>query len=174
MKKQPSSKPKTLYCLWIIPPVEVTKLLNSIIKKFSKKYKSPVFEPHVTLLDGIYAPKDKALSGTKELFSQIKPFSLSFGEVSFSTTYYQCVFVRIKATAPLMHANLLAKKIFNAKNDIFMPHISLLYGNHPMKLRERLAAEINLPKVSFKSEKMIVVPSTDDPRDWKHLVEYNF
>jgi hypothetical protein len=167
-------KQRNLYSLWILPPAKISNILASIIKKLSQKYKSPIFEPHLTLLDGFSATKEEALSGTKKLFSLMKLFSLSFGEVSFSTTYGQCVFVRIKSNAFLMDYNLLAKKIFKIENSIFMPHMSLLYAHLSMKNREKLATEIKIPTLSFISERLAVTLSTNNPQDWKPLTEYSF
>jgi 2'-5' RNA ligase len=74
-----------------------------------------------------------------------------------------------------MEANLKAKRIFQIDNDVFMPHISLFYGKHKMKLREKIASEIELPKYKyFKAEKIIVVPSTQNPTEWEHLAEIPF
>ncbi len=161
-----------LYSLWVTPTSSLKKSLDELILKLSKKYRSPKFEAHMTLLGNIDSDEKTMIKKTKELTSETKTFSLQLGEISFSTTYFQSVFVRVKSTDELMEANLKAKKIFQMDNNVFMPHISLLYGNHQMKLREKIASEIELPKYKyFKAEKVIVVPSTQNPTEWKHLAE---
>lgn len=163
---------KKRYSLWIIPPSDLKRIIDEIILKLSKEYKSPKFEAHTTLLDGINSDEKTIIKGTKALASELKTFPLQLGEISFSTTYFQSVFVRVKSTDELLEANLKAKKIFQMDNKVFMPHISLLYGNHQMKLREKIASEIELPKYKyFKAEKIIVVPSTQNPAEWVHLAE---
>ena len=160
------------YSLWITATSDVKKSLDEIILKLSKKYNSPKFESHMTLLGSINSDEKTVIENTKILASKTKPFSLQFSEISFSTTYFQSVFARVKSTAQLMETNLLAKEVFKVDNNIFMPHISLLYGNHPMKLREIIASEIKLPKYKdFKTEKIIIIPSTHNPVEWKHLAE---
>ena len=161
-----------LYSLWIIPTSSLKKSLDEIILKLAKKYKSPKFEAHMTLLGDIDSDEKTIIQKTKKLASETKPFPLQLGEISFSTTYFQSVFVRVKATAKLMEVNLKAKEIFKVDNDVFMPHMSLLYGNHQMKLREKITPEIELPKYKyFKAEKIIVVPDAQNPSEWRHLAE---
>lgn len=160
------------YTLWIVPQDPVKYLLQKVILDLSKKYKTPNFEPHMTLLGDIEVSEEEILAGTKKLAAGLKPFSLALGEVSFSATYFQSVFVRVKSSAKLMQANLLAKQIFNLPNNLFMPHISLMYGVDNMETREKIASEIKLPEnLSFEADKIIVIPTTKDPKDWHHLAE---
>ena len=160
------------YTLWIVPPEPVKSILQKIILELSKKYDSLGFAPHMTLLGDIEGAEKEILEGTKKLSASLKPFTLALGEVSFSTTYFQNVFVRVKSNAKLMQANLLAKQIFNMPNNLFMPHASLLYGNHDMETREKIATEIKLHAgLSFPADKIIIIPTTKDPKDWHHLAE---
>lgn len=163
---------KSLYSLWIVPPSNIKRPIENIILQLSNKCQSPRFEPHMTLLGDVGFDEKTVIQKTKKLALKIKPFMLTLGETSFSTTEFQSVFIRVKSTAELMEANLRAQEIFQVNNNVFMPHISLLYGNHKMKMREKIASEIQLPnKFSFKAEKIIVVPSTRNPSEWKHLAE---
>lgn len=163
---------KKLYTIWILPPPSLKKDLQEIIVKLAKKFKSPIFEPHMTLLGDIEIDEESMIEKAKTLASKTQPFSLELGEISFSTTYFQSVFVRVKSTAKLMEANLIAKGIFGKENNVFMPHMSLLYGDQEMELREIISQEIKLPiNIKFKVEKIVVVPSTKNPKDWKHLAE---
>lgn len=161
------------YTLWIVPADPVKYLLQKIILDLSKKYGTPGFEPHATLLGDIEVKEEEILAGTKKLASMLKPFNLALGEISFSTTYFQSVFVRVKSNAKLMQANLLAKQIFNMPNNLFMPHVSLMYGVDDMETREKIATEIKLPAdLSFQADKIIIIPTTENPKYWHHLVEY--
>lgn len=163
---------KKLYTIWIVPSPSIKKDLDKIIIKLAKKYKSPIFEPHMTLLGDIEIDEKTMIEKAKILASKLKSFSLELGEISFSTTYFQSVFIRVKSTAKLMEANLKAKEIFGRENKVFMPHMSLLYGEQEMKLREKIIPTIKLPKNKiFIVDKIVVVPSTKDPKEWKHLAE---
>jgi 2'-5' RNA ligase len=163
---------KNLYCLWIVPPTGEKELLQKVIINLSKKYHSSSFEPHVTLLSDISCYKEVMIQKANILASKLHIFPLCLNEISFSTTYFQSAFIRVKATAALMNANLIAKEIYQVDNNVFMPHLSLIYGNHTMDKREKIVSEVILPKnIKFNVEKIIVTPCTNNPNDWIHLAE---
>ena len=171
----PTSLPKMeLYSIWIIPPEPFYSKIEKTVNFLSKKYKGPVFEPHMTLLGNIEMPLSQLVQKTKKLAESTKPFVISSGPVSFSTTYFQSVLLRINSNAKLMQLNLNAKKLTGKENDVFMPHISLLYGDHEMGVRQSVASEIRFPKTSFLAEKFTITPSTKDPSEWKHVAEIPF
>lgn len=162
------------YSIWITPQGEIQSKLSEIITDLSKKYDAPDFEPHMTLLGDIDLDEETVLEKTEQLVSELKKFPLTLREISFSTTYFQSVFVRVKSTSVLMNANLKAKEIFEYDNSVFMPHISLIYGEHDMVLREKIAAEIKLSEnLSFTAEKLVIVPSTLNPDDWRPIADFS-
>ena len=163
-----------IYSLWIIPDSKTKESLSKIINKLSKKYNGIIIEPHMTLLGVINCNEKTIIKGVKKLAKTFNPFTLTLSKVSFSTTYFQSVFVQVKSTAKLMEANLAAKKIFKMDNDMFVPHISLLYGNYEMKAREKIAEQIKLPKMAFKAKEITIVPSTQNPNEWKALIKIPF
>ena len=88
-------KMKNLYSLWITPPIKINGPLQKVITDLSAKYGSPEFEPHITLLGNISLDLEPLKQKVGLLVSKLKPFPISFSEVSFSTTYFQSVFVSI-------------------------------------------------------------------------------
>lgn len=162
------------YSIWIIPPEPVYTQLKSIIDELAKNYNGPTFEPHMTVLGNI----DKDLSQIerfgKELAESFDTLQLSLGPVSFSTTYFQSVFVRVNSTAQLMQLNIDAKKLFNMENSVFMPHISLLYGDHDMTTREEATSKVQIPQASFVVNKFTITPATSDPKEWEHSTTIPF
>lgn len=164
----------TIYSLWIIPDSKTKQSISKIINKLSKKYNAIIIEPHMTLLGVINCNEKTIIKGVKKLARIINPFTLTLSEVSFSTTYFQSVFVRVKSIAKLMETNMEAKKIFKVDNDMFTPHISLLYGNYEMKVREQIAEQIKFPKLAFKAKEISIVPITENPSEWKALIKIPF
>lgn len=162
------------YSIWIISPKPVYTHLKDIIDQLSKKYNGPVFEPHMTLLGNIESDLPEIEKKVKELASSITNLKLSLGPVSFSTTYFQSVFVRVNSIAQLMQLNLEAKRLFCRENDVFMPHMSLLYGNHDMAIREEAASKIKLSQQSFIVNEFIITPATSNPSEWEHSATISF
>lgn len=162
------------YSLWITPSGEVKDILQKIINKLSSSYNGPIFEPHMTLLGNIKTNKDQMIENARKLSSMLRQFSLSFSEVSFSTTYFQSVFIRVRSTSSLMNANMKAKEIYKDENTVFMPHISVLYGDHSMEEREKIAGSIAVPELTFIAGSLVVVPSAKDIATWTPIAEFKF
>ena len=162
------------YCIWILPEGKAQETLAGVIHRLAKKYHGPIFEPHLTLLSPIPDKKEVVIEKANEIAKSIRPFKLTTTSINYiSTTYFQCLFVRVKTTTPLTEAAMLARKLFSIKS-FFVPHISLFYGNFDIKKREEIAREINLPNLSFKADKLIVTPageSVPNPKDWVHLAQ---
>lgn len=160
------------YTIWLVPSSEVKSVLDKTINNLAQKYKTPVFEPHITLLGDIKTSKEDVLEKANLLARRLKPFNVDLGEISYSTTYFQNVFVRAVSNAQLMQAYVEAKNIFKQDVGVYMPHISLIYGYHNMEERNNIASEVDLPKgLSFKVDKLVVIPATDNPDEWEHIAE---
>lgn len=143
------------FSIWVIPPEQVYSQLKNVIYELSRQYNGSRFEPHMTILGNIDKDLSEIEQKLKELANSVDKLELSLGSVSFSTTYFQSVFVRVNSTAKLMQLNLDAKKLFDMENSVFMPHISLLYGNHNMVTREAAASGLHLPPSSFVVDEFI-------------------
>lgn len=155
------------YSIWLQPPEPVFSELQKIIKDLARQYNAPVFEPHMTVLGGFEYDLEELVSKVKTVTSQIQDIELSLGPVSFSTTYYQSVFVRVNSSAVLMQLNLDVKKALGFENELFMPHVSLLYGKHDMATREKIVYDLNIKQTSFIVKNAVIVPVTDNEKDWK-------
>lgn len=160
------------YSLWIIPENESQLEMQQVVKKYSQQFGYTQFTPHVTLYEVSGREEQEVIEGVKQIASEIEPFELEFGDVEFSTTYFQSVFLRVKTVAHLLNAHLKLRMKFNSDdNHVYMPHISLVYGEHDMETKEEIAKEIKINSKGFKAEKISIVKSTsNDPKDW-HVIE---
>lgn len=161
------------YSLWITPQGESKSRLESVIKDANSKFNGPDFEPHMTLLGPIPLDKEEIIEKTKIIVDKIAPFGLALGKVDYSSTYFQCVFVRVKTSVPLLEARMAAQEIFNIKS-FFMPHISLFYGNVTPKERSEIANNFKIPEISFVVDRLILTPATLEPSEWEHTAEILF
>lgn len=155
---------------------EVKLYLSSTIRKLAEKHHGPEFEPHVTLLGNLPLTLDELEKGCEELASKTSPFQVTTGAVEYSTTYYQCAFVRIKPIPELMNVYDLAKQVFGLVNpSVFMPHISLFYGDTSYSERHKIVESLEFKQQHFHISSIVVTP-TDEvlPSEWKHLVTQHF
>ena len=137
-----------------------------------KKYDAPLFEPHITLLGNIILPQEEIIEKAHRLAKLLRPFEAELGEIDISSTYWQSVFVRIKGSASLIDAYFKATEVFSKENEVFMPHMSLVYGDFDARTRAEIARQIRIPKLKFEVSKLIVTPATSDPQEWVHIEEF--
>lgn len=163
-----------LYSLLTNPPERIFSKLKAKIDELSDKYNGPKFDPHLTILGNIEGELSDIEEKVKTLASGLQTLELELSETSFSTTYFQNVFVRVKSNAALMNLNLKAKELFGMENNVFMPHVSLLYGDQDMKTREEAVSEIEIEKESFIVDKFVIITSGNDPNTWEIVSEIRF
>ena len=161
------------FSLWVTAQGNAQRRLEAVVKDLSLRFKGPLFEPHLTLLEPILEDKHEVIRKTQALARKITPFKLTLGNVDYSSTYSQCVFVRVKTSVPLLEARMVTQKIFNI-NSFFMPHMSLYYGNVSPETREKIAKSVKIPNLSFIVDRLIVTPATADSSKWRHLAEIPF
>lgn len=162
------------YSIWVIPPNPLKNQLTKKIEQLAYEFKGPTFEPHMTILGNIDMELSQLKTKVKLIAHTTPVLKLSLGPISFSTTYFQNVLVRVNSTAELMQLNLDLKNAFKLPNDVFMPHISLLYGDHDMEIRKKATLSIDPIQSSFDVTELIITPSTPDPSEWVHAATLSF
>lgn len=164
------------FSLIIIPEEDSYQEFEKIIQKYSKEYKTPLFVPHLTMISHAYFPGDTVVETVRKIVKQFKPFELQVGNVEISTTYHQCVFARTNTTAGLMNLHLSLKESLNIQEKhVFMPHLSLVYGDLDMTTREKISQEIKLKSTGFTAKKItIIIAGSTDPKDLSVVEEIAF
>jgi len=159
------------YSLWLMPTGEVRQRLAGTILDLSREYATPVFEPHVTLVGGIVGPAREVVSKMKDLARRIPPFTARLTVVDGLDEYFRCLFVRLAATHPIMRANKAAREVFAlTKQPAFMPHLSLLYGNLPLSVKEGIIASLSRQfELEFKVNSLHLYLIKSEPAAWRHV-----
>lgn len=159
---------------WLLPPKQIQAKYQSIIDRYSQRLKTPRFEPHITILDTLKGEKDKIVQLTKKVALDLKSIPVSFSEIAVSTTYFQCVFARVRPNLALFQAHWLLKSRLNhAGKTMYVPHMSLVYGDINISKRFEIAKLIKLPINKFKTNRLCVVGADSlDPKTWLHVAEF--
>ena len=121
----------TGYSLWLVPErgTETYEFLDKLIRNVATQYRTPVFDPHVTLLGGVGGNEQGICEKTRLLAEKLAPYELRLGEVGSNGTYFQILFSRIEQTPAAMNVNAVAQKVFAVDKGKYFPHISLAYGD---------------------------------------------
>lgn len=162
-----------VYSLWLMPRGHVADELQTLIADLSRKHMTPTFEPHVTLIGSLNLPKAEAVSKTKELATQVKPFIVTLSEVAYLDQYFRCVFIKAERTTGLMTAHLTARDLFvYQQDDDYMPHLSLVYGDLQRTTKRAIVQHIGVETtIEFLVEELYLYCTDGPPKDWYCVLE---
>ena len=159
------------HSLWLMPRGEVCERLSMIIAQLSARHDAPEFPPHVTLLGGCVGQRSELISQCAGVAATLRPFTIRLEELDFREEYFRCLFVHAALTAPLRHAHQAACQAFHRfREPAFMPHLSLLYGDFPRSLKERIIAAMGRRiDVQFKVRALHLYRTHGAPRHWRRV-----
>lgn len=167
---------RNLYSLWLIPAGESHKILSGEIKRLSKKYRTPSFDPHITLLTDIEEEKNDVLLRTSELAKHTRSFLIKFGKIGYAQEYLRALFLEVEQSREIMYLNAAVRKLFGRESDPpYFPHLSLIYGDFSNSLKEKIIKEIKLKRdLAFVVKSMSVYSSAPEVRRWKKIGSFIF
>ena len=162
---------------WFTPSDKAYDELSKMISQLSKKYSTPSFEPHVTLLGSIIDPETEVFEKISSIANQLQPFEVKLTNVGYQNEFFRCLFIKAEESKELIRSNSLARKLFNRETDPpYMPHLSLMYGNFNPEIKEKIITEIGKEfNISFEVENIRVVsyiPGHHDTSGWKIVKEF--
>jgi 2'-5' RNA ligase len=157
-----------------MPSGEVRQRLAETILELSREYATPAFAPHVTLAGSIVGPAREVVSKMQDLARRITPFTVRLTVVDGLDEYFRCLFVRVAKTYPIMSANEAAREVFHlAPQPAFMPHLSLLYGHLPSKVKDEIVASLGLRfQLEFKVTRLQLCLIRSAPRAWRRVASF--
>ena len=163
------------YALWIVPEGAAYNLTDGYITRLSQTYNLPKFEPHVTLLGGIRAPDTSAL---RTLTRGLPPFRIRLAhQPQYLDEYFRCLFLKAHETPALMETFAQASRLFGYQSKPYFPHLSLAYGDLPVKNKREMIDELgDIPEIEFEVRQLsLVQASTKMPiSSWKVVERFPF
>jgi 2'-5' RNA ligase len=157
-----------------MPTGEVRQRLAGTIFDLSRECAAPTFEPHVTLAGGIVGPAREVASKMRDLARQIPPFPVRLTALDYLDEYFRCLFVRVATTRPIMTANKAAREVFCLENQPpFMPHLSLLYGDLPSSVKERIIVSLGRRfDLEFRARSLHLYLIKGAPQAWRPVARF--
>lgn len=172
---------KSSYSLWVIPPKDsdLYRKLKNLIEDLAKRFSSPIFEPHVTLIPEVKGLESDVKNKALQLAGLIKPYKITLDLVDYTDNLFQSLVIRVKATKEVIDANKKARDIFlGHEGTLYVPHLSIMYiTGLDNKTKQGLAAEIEnrFRGQEFEAQSLQVwqAPS-DNIKGWKQVLEVEF
>lgn len=162
------------YSLWLMPSGENYNIFENLIKKLANEYNGPVFQPHVTLLGEIILPETDAIRKTEQLVDGQKPFSITLKQIDYEDFYFRTLFVKAVITKPLQTLYNKAKEIFAMDVPLYMPHLSLLYGNYPREVKKKIIQEIGRDQTALFKISSVHLFKGGKVEQWQKIKEFTF
>jgi 2'-5' RNA ligase len=164
------------HALWLRPFGDASFALKERINKLSKKFDTPVFEPHITLLSGLRRGKTELIQLTDTLAGVLSPFSVQLTEAGYRDHYFQSLFVQVKESSCFIAAQETAEKLFGCTTDEqYFPHLSLMYGNIKQQEKLKLLNTMNNHfQIQFPVHSILLIKTEGEVNDWKKIHSAEF
>jgi len=162
------------YSLWLMPEGLARRRLMQIVQELSKRHGGPEFPPHVTLFGNCEGQRDALIEKSKRVAASLHPFAVRLGTMGMTERYFRDLFVHVGPADVLRSAHRAACEILGSKADPhFMPHLSLLYGNHPRDLKELIMTGISSKlRVQFKVRSLYLLQTEGDVQNWQEVARF--
>jgi len=163
------------YLIWLMPYGKVNGRLSKIINELSKKYNSPRFAPHVTLLGSFEGFENELFIKAKNLSNIIKPFEVELTKASYLNEFFRSLFILVKKDRRLVKNHESGRKLFNiSENKKFMPHLSLIYGNFNVKTKKEMIKLIGKNfNLKFKAKSIYLVHKNEVDLKWTVIQKFD-
>ena len=168
------------HSLWMCPSGAAKDAYQEIVADAARELDTFEFIPHITLVAAVMTSPQDVVERTKRLASMLAPYTFELDSVSHKDKFFQSVFVKMKQSPDVMHANQVARQFFPERQSDpeYMPHLSLLYGNFSVQQKEesivpKLRQEIHAKApvtTSFTVDSIEVWSTQGEAREW-YLVE---
>lgn len=144
-------------------------MLLPVMDSLKRSYKGPSLEPHITLLGSLSPTKERILGCASEVFQKISPFHVTLGNVSYSPTFFQSLFLQVEKTQELVSLYEKVKATFDPfRTKVYQPHLSLMYGMQTEDVKAEIIA--SLPSwhgISFVVDSIAVVSTEGATEEWR-------
>tara|TARA_B100000963_G_C22552758_1_gene637565 strand:- start:116 stop:628 length:513 start_codon:yes stop_codon:yes gene_type:complete len=156
------------HAIWGLFADEDMNCLKKIQSKVYKKLRGPSFEIHLTLLSPYVKYDEKKIYQIEKICEKVKPIGIVPSGFAEGDTFFNSVFLEIKKTRDLLKFRENFLNLVNFKSSLeFFPHISLVYGNFPKKLRNQVIKELKTVNTKLNLDRICIVDICEDISSWK-------
>lgn len=173
----PKSNETIGYHLFLLPQGELFDDLQNTINALAEKYDGVKFEPHATLLARISkADEAELVAKTKMLASMMEPFEIEPKEVCAEDAYFRALYCKAERNPKLEEYHQKALEVFGVEDvNVYMPHVSLYYGNTPQSIKSEMIKSLALPtSMKFSVDKVYLYRTEGGAENWVQVGGYSF
>ena len=153
-----------MYCIWLTFDASD---LTEIIIKLARKYNSPVFLPHCTLVSKTDISLPKLKSAIINLISKYKPIEVHPVKIGYTNNLWRALYINLKEKQILTkwHEYVCDLLSINYDND-YLPHISLMYNTVSLREKKRISHKIQLNSV-YNIQSIQIIDCGEKVDNWR-------
>ena len=150
-----------IHSIWLMPAPEDAARLSSLVADLSGRFGTPLFTPHLTIAGDTDRPVTTLAEAIAEAAREVAAFSETVAGIETSEAFFRSFYARFAVTPPLV---ALKRRLDGEAGEVFMPHVSLLYGPVPAGPKAQAAAEVagTLTGRAIHFDRLCVVTSGQD------------
>ena len=166
MDRKHNRKGRT-YSIWLMPDGKCANSVSKIINDISKKYNTPVFKPHVTLIGDCEKEKCyKIYSILKK--KKIQPIKVILKDFGYKNFFFQCLYINVIKSYQLCKTrDFLIKNLKINSKKIYEPHMSIVYSNLKINEKKKIIKKLKTFKDYFIADKLFLAVNDYDNLNWK-------
>ena len=158
-----------------MPPAATRTIFAEMIGALSRRLRTPVFEPHITLGGCADVSEQETVARVTRLANDLAPIPIQLAGVAYTDAYFRCLFFTADKTPELLAAYNAAATCMRSLPDAdFLPHLSLVYGNVANAEKETIIEEFSgrLP-ITFVADSLALCLPVGSPEQWRLLGPFN-
>jgi 2'-5' RNA ligase len=157
------------FTLWLLLAPEAHERFQALIAGLSTRLGTPLFPPHVTLLEGLAGSGEELRQRTRALAAAIEPFEAHLLEAAWLDEYFRCLFVDVALSRALRDAREAARRVFDRRVTAeFRPHLSLVYGDLQEPEKEKILDDIGRYfDENVRIEELVLYETSGAPPAWR-------
>ena len=157
--------------IWLTPAKEDSAYLQEIVNELASEYQAPVFSPHCTL----YSPTDLEANELDKILEKaggkVSSLYVTMDKLDHTTNIWKTVFIELEKSLELSNLqHSLVSLIPDPKPYEFLPHISLIYKEIPIELKEKIIRKLTM-RNSYIMDKIIAMKTGPNVVQWEKVLE---
>lgn len=158
---------------WLIPRQPEKAALETLMAGLVARHGTPRFEAHLTVLGDVTADPAAAATALRSATAGLGPLSLGVRGVGCSDAFFKSVFVEMVASVSLLRlSERLRAALPGAQGYVLQPHLSLIYADMPVAMKEAIGREIRIEARTIEFDEAAAVTPGNAEQGWRDVTAW--
>ena len=103
---------------------------------------------------------------------EIKHFEIFFDGITYVDEFFRSLFLKVEFSHQLSAARKICCTELGWKEKVYLPHLSLIYGNYTVKQKEKMVSSLGSVPGSFSVKNIYLAHNDEINLKWKVIREF--